>query len=95
MNTVIWSTTAIDDLTEIAKKTGSISPAYSTYLVKKLLDRPGILETKPESGRLVPEMENDDLNVRELLEGHYQIIYRYRQDTVTILKVVSSRIPLK
>jgi toxin ParE1/3/4 len=95
MPTVIWSTTAIDDLTEIAKKTESISPAYSSNVVKKLLDRPDILKTMPEIGRIVPETEDDDPSVRELLEGYYRIIYRYRHDTVTILKVVTSRIPLK
>lgn len=75
MNTLIWSTIAIDDLTDIAKKIG-ISPAYLTYLIKKLLDRP-VIHPMPESGRTVLEMADDDTSVRELLEGNYRIIYRY------------------
>lgn len=92
---LIWSTKAIDDLIEIARSTEKISSSYSVRLIDKLLNKPDLLKTMPEMGRTVPEMEDEDPNIRELLEKPYRIIYRYREDTVTVLNVVTSHKPLK
>lgn len=39
----------------------------------------------PRSGRIVPELEIE--NIREIILGNYRLIYRVREDQVQILTV--------
>ncbi len=45
-----------------------------------------MLESSPEMGRIVPEL--DDAAVREMIHGSYRIIYEFYQssDTVYVLR---------
>lgn len=54
-------------------------------MTQKLWNKPEILKGMPELGRIVPELEKENIKVRELLEKPYRIVYEYKDDVVTIL----------
>jgi plasmid stabilization system protein ParE len=58
-------------------------------MVRRLWDRTGQLRTFPESGRQVPESAQVD--IRELHEPPYRIMYRVHQDSVEVLAIVHAR----
>lgn len=91
---LIWTDQAINDLGDIGDYIAESSEKYAKLTVKKLFERPEILKTYPQSGRIVPE-KNDE-NVRELIEGNYRIIYEIvSTDQVNILTVYHSARELK
>ena len=56
--------------------------------MNEVFDKAELLGTSPEIGRLVPELPNT--NYREILFGHYRIIYSLGQE-VHILTVRNCR----
>jgi len=45
----------------------------------------------PHRGRVVPEFLDEGISkYRELIEGHYRIVYRYTDKVVTIVRIVDS-----
>ena len=70
---LIWTDQAINDPSDIGDCIATNSEKYAKLTVKKLFERPDILKTFPQAGRIVPE-KNDE-NVRELIEDNYRIIY--------------------
>jgi toxin ParE1/3/4 len=85
MAEVRWTPQAADDLDAIAEFISQDSPHYSSLFVLDILYAVDRLIQFPNSGRVVPEI-NDPL-VREVILGSYRIIYRLRQDIVEILTV--------
>ena len=86
---LIWTDQAINDLRYIGDYIAENSEKYATLTVKKLFERPNILKTFPQAGRIVSE-KNDD-NLRELIEGNYRIIYEIVSiDQINILTVYHS-----
>jgi len=86
---LIWTDQAINDLGDIGDYIAENSEKYAKLTVKKLFERPDILKTFPQAGRIVPE-KNDE-NVRELIEGNYRIIYEIvSADQINILTVYHS-----
>lgn len=54
--------------------------------IEKLQNRVIILNTFPESWRIVPELNNPD--IRELIEGNYRIVYFIKEKSnIIILRV--------
>lgn len=53
-----------------------------------LLDATSRLEVFPRSGRIVPELDRED--VREIVIGEYRIVYRVGTDSVTLLTIFRS-----
>jgi plasmid stabilization system protein ParE len=49
------------------------SPKFANRLTDKIIERVDVLEHHPKMGRKVPEFANE--LIRELIEGHYRIIY--------------------
>lgn len=89
MVNLIWTDQAINDLGDIGDYIAENSEKYAKLTVKKLLERPDILKTFPQAGRIVPE--KNDKNVRELVEGNYRIIYEIiSADQINILTVYHS-----
>jgi len=73
-------------LQEVVSYIKADSPAYARSFALRLHQRLTRLERFSDSGRLVPE---DSTNTfRELLFESYRIIYRYQDDTVTIVAVI-------
>ncbi|HET9555069.1 MAG TPA: type II toxin-antitoxin system RelE/ParE family toxin [Anaeromyxobacteraceae bacterium] len=68
-------------------------PASADRLVAKLHARMAALGSLPRRGRLVPELPGSGL--REVVEGHFRIVYRLSGDEVQILTVFDGRLPLE
>ncbi|TBR60071.1 type II toxin-antitoxin system RelE/ParE family toxin [Mastigocladus laminosus UU774] len=83
---VEWSPKALDDVEAIAIYIGRDSASYAATVVKKILDTTSNLSKEPFSGRIVPELGND--NIREHLAYSYRIIYHIQGDTVTVAAVI-------
>ncbi len=87
-----WTLHAADDLKNIKDFIAADSPIYSNIYIKKIKSKANKLKDLPLSGRIVPEIGNE--NIRELIFGNYRIIYKYynskRIDILTVFH--SSRI---
>ncbi|MFN3840416.1 MAG: type II toxin-antitoxin system RelE/ParE family toxin [Cyclobacteriaceae bacterium] len=91
---LIWTDQAITDLGDIGDYIAENSEKYAKLTVKKLFERPDILKTYPQAGRIVPEKNEE--NLRELIEGNYRIIYEIvSADQINILTVYHSARDLK
>ncbi len=69
-----WTFQARDDLKAIAEYISKDSKSYAKHQVLKLKNRTRILKTQLRSGKIVPEINKE--NIRELNEGNYRIIYK-------------------
>lgn len=83
---VNWTFQAIDDLKSIAEFISANSKKYAKLQILRLRQRTKILSTQPYSGKIVPEIEKE--NVRELIEGNYRIIYHIKnEERIDILTI--------
>ncbi len=80
---IFWSPLAIDRTSEIAEFIARDKPSASTKWVETLFDKVQILKSSPKSGRMVPEINRED--VRELIYGNYRVIYRIEKTKISIL----------
>ena len=71
---IIWTKLALEDLEVIYEYIAKGSTYYAQKTIAKLRFRTQILKDFPESGRIIPEIENS--NFRELIEGNYRIMYK-------------------
>jgi toxin ParE1/3/4 len=69
------------------------SEFYAKRFISKLIERVDQLEQFPESGRVVPE--KDDQSIRELIEGNYRIFYRLQKSKINILRIHNSSRKIK
>ncbi|HUI33637.1 MAG: type II toxin-antitoxin system RelE/ParE family toxin [Dysgonamonadaceae bacterium] len=69
-----WTFQAKGDLKNIAEYISKDSKLYAKLQITRLKTRTRILKTQPRSGKIVPEINID--NIRELTEGSYRIIYK-------------------
>jgi addiction module RelE/StbE family toxin len=69
-----WTFQAKDDLKTIGEYIKLDSIRYAKLQVIKLKSRTHILNAHPYAGRVVPEIESEE--IRELIEGNYRIIYK-------------------
>lgn len=83
---VVWTNYAYLDLKDIYDYIAKDSKKYAHFQIRKLKGKTNILKNNPQSGRIVPEANQEDL--RELIEGNYRIIYRIKNseriDVLTI-----------
>jgi len=85
MAKIVWTDLAKDDLRSIYDYILRDSKVYAKRYVSKLISRVDQLETNPMSGRIVPEINREE--IRELIEGNYRLVYRCVGDSVTMLRV--------
>ncbi len=85
MTAIIWSPQAVLDLELIREYIAHDSPRYAELVVRRLVVAVERLRTFPESGRVVPERNSDDL--REIIVRPYRIVYRVRAGRVEIATV--------
>ena len=85
MAKVVWSPRAIKDINEIAEYIAKESLQYAKAQVKLFIEEAEDLENHPHRGRVVPELGMN--NIRQILCGHYRIIYEIVEETVGILTV--------
>ena len=88
MAKLVWTDQALDDLEAVALFIEKDSSHYAQLLVSKVFDSVAILTTFPESGRVVPEINNP--RIREIILGNYRIIYRLGIDLIEIITVYHS-----
>lgn len=86
---VAWSPRAVEDLEAIAQYISADSTAYASAIVKKILNTARNLSQFPRSGRVVPELADE--NIREWLAYSYRIIYHIEEEEITIAAVVHGR----
>ncbi|MEQ8471285.1 MAG: type II toxin-antitoxin system RelE/ParE family toxin [Marinoscillum sp.] len=85
MAQIIWSNQALSDLLDIAEYIAKDSHKYAQRTVTKLYNKVSVLESNPQIGRIVPELNQE--KVREIIEGNYRIIYEVKEREVQILTV--------
>ena len=73
-----WTFQAKDDLKNIAEYISKDSVRYAKLQVTKLKVRTKVLKTQTRSGKIVPEINQE--NIRELIEGSFRIIYKIVQE---------------
>jgi toxin ParE1/3/4 len=86
---VVWSPRATEDLEAIAEYIAADSTAYAAAVVKRILRIARNLSQFPYSGRIVPEI--GDENIREWFAYSYRVIYEVEGEVVTIGAVVHGR----
>lgn len=86
MAKVIWTEFALDDLRNIYEYIAKDSKYYASVQIEKIIGRIEQLESFPQSGRVVPEFDNE--RIRELIEGNYRIVYRIESnDLIGIVRI--------
>jgi toxin ParE1/3/4 len=86
---VVWSARALADVESIAAYIASDSPAYAKIVVKKILKLTRQLARFPQSGREVPEFQ--DQSLRELLAYSYRVIYKVGTEEIIIASVIHGK----
>lgn len=87
-----WSMRALKDMAQLRDYIALDSPFYAQQFIGRLAARVESVPDFPQSGRLVPEAERDD--IREIIYQGYRAIYLLRevqQEIVLIAVVHSSR----
>ena len=82
---ITWSPLAVDRVTEAASYISQDSSAEAVRWVQKIFNAARRLEFFPESGRIVPEINNHA--IREIIYGNYRIIYQISGKEIEILTV--------
>jgi toxin ParE1/3/4 len=84
---IVWTELSLSDLAEIHDYIALDSSRYATITVAKVYDSVQLLEGKPLLGRMVPEFRSR--TIRELMVGHYRIIYRTSgKEKIEILRII-------
>jgi len=71
---IIWSLQARDDLREIVLFIAADNPVIAESFGCQLLNKADLLAAFPELGRVVPEIDQE--NIREIVLRPYRIIYQ-------------------
>lgn len=84
-----WTEHAVSQLGAIAEYISIVSPIYAEQTVDRIVLRLRRAQEFPASGRRV--FEASTLDVRELLEFPYRLIYRADGETIEVLAIVHGR----
>ncbi|PYQ16979.1 MAG: type II toxin-antitoxin system RelE/ParE family toxin [Acidobacteria bacterium] len=85
MTRIVWSPQSLLDLKSIRDYIAHDSPRYAELVVRRLVAAVERLEAFPQSGRIVPEQNAED--IREIIVRPYRIVYRMRPGLVEIVTV--------
>ena len=84
-----WTEQAAEQLGSIAEYISLASPVYAEQVVERIVLRLRQAQEFPASGRRVPEA--GDLDVREVVERPYRLLYRASPVAVEVLAIVHGR----
>ena len=88
----VFSRYAEIDLIEILDYYQEMNPVYTKKILERVEKRVEDLKEFPERGRVVPELERQNImNYRELIEENYRIIYSIESNTIIIHSILDSR----
>lgn len=90
---VIWSPTAVDQVRDIATYIALDKPSVAERWVEEIFSSVERLIEFPESGRIVPEINRNEL--REIVQENYRVIYKIKRSEILVLIVKSYRQKLK
>ncbi|MCX9010673.1 MAG: type II toxin-antitoxin system RelE/ParE family toxin [Candidatus Methanoperedens sp.] len=82
---IIWSPDAAADLEAICEYIAKDSEYYARVFAQGVINAVERLLVFPESGRIVPEYNQEDL--REIIFQNYRIVYRIKSDAVEIVTI--------
>lgn len=83
---------AEDDIHEIVEYYHSLSASYVEKIISEFEENVLSLKDFPKSGRIVPELERQGIeNYRELIQGHYRIIYEILDSVVYVITIIDGR----
>ena len=89
---VSWASVAERDLRQIIDYIAMESPGNALQILKKIKQEASTLQTSPERGRIVPELQDQGIHIyRELIVAPWRIIYRITETTVYVLSVIDAR----
>ena len=84
---ILLAESAWNDLDSITDYIALDSIRYAKELSGQFFERIEQLKSFPQSGRVVPEFNND--NLRELIFGKYRMVYRiYEPNKIVILRII-------
>lgn len=85
-----WSEPAVTDLENIREYIGKDSEYYAARFISRIIVAVERLIPSPEMGRRVPEAEEKEGNIRELLFRNYRIMYRAEPQRILVLTIIHS-----
>lgn len=85
---VCWTDEALGHLDAIHDYIARNSEIYARRMVDRLTSRSKQIGRFPQSGRMVPEYH--DVDIREVIEGPYRIIYRILSKQIDVVAVMHS-----
>ena len=89
---VVWSNIAENDLKTIIEYITDDSPPNTLKIFKSIKQKASGLNTFPERGRIVPELQDQGiLQYRELIISPWRLLYRISEKNVFVLSVLDSR----
>ena len=88
---VEWTDTARFDLEEIFDFAVLSSTEFAFRLINSIVSREEQLKTHPHSGKIEPEISNDNVIYRSLIEGNFKIVYRALDSKVFVHRVFDVR----
>ena len=93
MARIRWTNQALADLEAIGNFIARDAPSVAQVFVDNVFEAVKRLEVFPRSGRVVPEIGQED--IREILFGSYRIVYVVGEEEVNILTVFHASRPLR
>ena len=89
---VHWAGIAEEDLKNIILYIAEDSPTNAREIFEKIKEKVSSLNSLPERGRTVPELQDQGIFLyRELIHTPWRIIYRIEGRKVYVLSVLDSR----
>ncbi|MDO8139921.1 MAG: type II toxin-antitoxin system RelE/ParE family toxin [Candidatus Brocadiales bacterium] len=86
MAQVIWPPSALMDVESIATFIARDSLDQAALFVNRLIEYTDRLQKFPFSGRIIPEIGDD--NCREIIYGNYRIMYKIEIDQIWITGII-------
>lgn len=86
---IVWSPLAIEKMSDISDYIALDNPLAALSWVETVFEEVEKLSRFPDSGRIVPELKNNQY--RELVIGSYRVIYKNSAGQIQILTVRSFR----
>ncbi|MCX6153321.1 MAG: type II toxin-antitoxin system RelE/ParE family toxin [Candidatus Kapabacteria bacterium] len=87
-NKIRWSAKAADNLESIFTFIAQDSAFYASITAQKIFKLIENLSIFPESGRIVPELNNSEIS--EIIYKSYRIVYRLKNDMIEIAAISHS-----
>ena len=83
--TLRWTDRARRDLLAIGRYIARDDPAAARQWIERLRERAQQAAIAPHAGRMVPELQRED--IREVFLRTYRMVYRVREQVIDVLTV--------